>query len=277
MATLNSYLQQLTASTESAKAANLKRYDQAMAIYDAVIQNYSPGGAFEKASLADLANVKQQTTSGELQQNISSGLFGTTGTQAIGRQFEKDVGAPARLKLEDIQMQRLSEAQLGKASFIERREDVGPDVGMLASLMSQATPQPRTFTRTYGESFGESSFPDQFNPFGGGGSPVKAPQTLYGTGTGFSTTKPTAPAPTTGATTGPSAAEQKRLADEEAARKLQAKGQLTFGPQTGSVGGTGLSQPSGSFVSTTNYAAEYYKKTGKTLSNQAAFSALQGI
>lgn len=263
MATLNSYLDQLTASTESAKAANLKRYDQAMAIYDSVIQNYSPGGAFERASLADLANVKQQTTSGELQQNISSGLFGTTGTQAIGRQFEKDVGAPARLKLEDIQMQRLSEAQLGKASFIERREDVGPDIGMLASLMSQAQgptgpgfTEPKTFTRTYGRTFG-GSLESGFGAYGTLGSSA-APRT-GGTGGGIQGTKPIA-----GKDSGVGIDwEAKRLADEAAARKLQSEGRLTFGSQTGSVGGTGLSQPTTSKQSEDDRITASFIATGK--------------
>lgn len=267
MATLNSYLDQLTASTESAKAANLKRYDQAMAIYDSVIQNYSPGGAFEKASLADLANVKQQTTSGELQQNISSGLFGTTSTQAIGRQFEKDVGAPARLKLEDIQMQRLSEAQLGKASFIERREDVGPDIGMLSSLMSQAQgptgpgfTEPKTQLRTYGKTFG-GSLDSGFGAYGTLGQ-ATAPRT-GGTGQGV-----------TGQSTKGTGVRGIQAYDPSQVGRTGLGG---VSPSTGTtskvgVGGTGLSQP---FVSTTNYAAKYYQKTGKQLSNRAAYSALQ--
>lgn len=159
MANLGSILSQYEKKYEQAQAANLKRYEQAMSIYDEVISRYQPGGAFERAALQQLGTQKTRETGAEMHQMIGAGLYGTTGMPAIGRRWEESVGAPARLRLEDIQMQRLSQAQIGKAGFMERVEDVGPDLGMMASLMGQAgTYQQPTTTRTYGRTFGASSF-----------------------------------------------------------------------------------------------------------------------
>jgi hypothetical protein len=159
-----SLLEQLQAQKQAAKAANLKRYEQAMAIYDEIISRYRPGGEFGRAALGQLEKRKIRDVGKETQQLISSGLYGTTTMAATGRRWEESVGGPERLKLEDIQMQRLSEAQIGKAGFIERREDIGPDYGMIAQLASQvgAAPQ-RTVTREYGRTYGASSFPDMFS------------------------------------------------------------------------------------------------------------------
>jgi len=72
-----------------------------------------------------------------MQQMISSGLYGTTTAAGAGRRWEEAVGAPARLRLEDIMMQRLSQAQVGKAGFMERIEEPYPDYAMMAGLMQQ--------------------------------------------------------------------------------------------------------------------------------------------
>ena len=121
-----------------ARAANEKRYAQAMAIYDEIISRYQPGGGFGKAALGQLEERKERDVATEEQAQISSGLFGTTARTGLGTKWEAGVGAPARLKLEDIMMERLSQAQLGKAGFIERREDVYPDVGAAAQYAGQA-------------------------------------------------------------------------------------------------------------------------------------------
>lgn len=125
-----------------AKAANLKRYGETMAIFDEIIARYSPGGAFEKRALGQLEKQKVRDVGGETQQLISSGLYGTTTMGGTGRRWEESVGAPQRLALEDIQMQRLSQAQLGKAEGITAREDVGPDPSLYAGLMQGAASRP---------------------------------------------------------------------------------------------------------------------------------------
>ena len=123
---------------KEALAANEKRYAQAMAIYDEIISRYSPGGGFGKAALGQLEEQKVRDVGEETQAQISGGLFGTSVTAGLGTKWESEVGAPARLRLEDIMMERLSQAQLGKAGFIERREDVYPDVGAAAGYAAQA-------------------------------------------------------------------------------------------------------------------------------------------
>lgn len=135
---ISTLLQRFQQQEESAKAANIQRYEQAMAIYDEIISRYRPGGEFGAAALGQLEARKVTDVGRETQQLISSGLYGTTTMGATGRRWEEAVGAPERLRLEDIQMQRLSEAQVGKAGFIERREDIGPDPGLIAQLAMQA-------------------------------------------------------------------------------------------------------------------------------------------
>lgn len=129
--------QSYTQKYEEATAANLKRYNQALAIHDEIISRYQPGGAFEKSTLQQLGEEKTRYIGKGTQDLISSGLFGTTVKAGLPGRFEKEVGAPTRLKLEDIQMQRLSGAQLDKAGLIERREDAYPDIGLMTQLMEQ--------------------------------------------------------------------------------------------------------------------------------------------
>lgn len=137
MATLDEILGKIDEQSEAARAANLKRYEQAMAIYDEIISRYRPGGAFEAKTLGELEKRKTREVGAEKQELISSGLAGTTVMGGVGRRWEEEVGAPARLQLEDILMQRLSQAQLGKAEFMERREDVYPDYSLAAQLATQ--------------------------------------------------------------------------------------------------------------------------------------------
>jgi hypothetical protein len=162
-------LNSLARSSAMATSANLKRYDEAMSIYDTIISTYSPGGTFGKAARGQLEKQKVQDVGAETQNLISGGMFGSTTQAATGRRWEETVGAPARLKLEDIQMQRLSQAQLDKAGFIERREDVGPDMGMLAGLAMQAGQ-----TQTYQEpEAGTANSPyDVFGRFKAGRGPT---------------------------------------------------------------------------------------------------------
>lgn len=173
-----SLLEQFQAQEQSAKAANLKRYEQAMSIYDEIISRYRPGGEFGEAALGQLEKRKVRDVGKETQQLISSGLYGTTTMAATGRRWEEGVGGPERLKLEDIQMQRLSQAQVGKAGFIERREDIGPDYGMIAQLSSQVGQRPTraTPTSSYGQ-YDPNYMQSLFGGGGGGRAPAPKPQT----------------------------------------------------------------------------------------------------
>lgn len=159
----------LQAQQQAANAANAKRMAQMMAIYDEVIQRYQPGGTFEAKALGQLEKQKTRDVGKETQQMISSGLYGTTTTAGLGRRWEESVGQPSRLSLEDIQMQRLSQAQLGQAGAIERAEDVGPDYGTIAEMGYRAGQQP-----TGGATAG-------YGGYGGGGTDFGESQ-IYGMG-----------------------------------------------------------------------------------------------
>ena len=160
----------LQAQQQAANAANAKRMAQMMAIYDEVIQRYQPGGTFEAKALGQLEKQKVRDVGQETQQMISSGLYGTTTTAGLGRRWEESVGQPSRLSLEDIQMQRLSTAQIGKAGAIERVTDAGPDYGTIATLAQQVGQQP-TGGATAGSGGG----------YGGGGTDFGESQ-IYGMG-----------------------------------------------------------------------------------------------
>jgi hypothetical protein len=260
-------------SYNQAQAANLKRYDQAMAIYDEIIKRYQPGGSFGQAALQQLETQKTRDVGAETHQMMSSGLAGTTGMGAIGRRWEESVGQPARLRLEDLQMQRLSEAQLGKASFIERREDVGPDLGMMASLMGQAGYQSQP-AATGGRTFGASSFQGSgllYQP----GSGALGGQRTGGTGQRITrasaglTPKGPGVQQTTAQTTAQRPAWNPRYTPAAQIALNQAS---SVTPQQVSA----ATSPSSGFSPYVNYSAKYYQKTGQQLSQQAAYKALQG-
>lgn len=113
------------------KEANIKRQKQIESIFDEVIARYQPGGTFGKSYLQQLGAQKVRDVGAGTQNLISSGMYGTTTTAGLPTKWEAEVGAPARLKLEDIQMERLSQSQLGKASFLERIEEPYPDYSSL--------------------------------------------------------------------------------------------------------------------------------------------------
>ncbi|GAH02134.1 unnamed protein product [marine sediment metagenome] len=87
-------LQRFQQQEESAKAANIQRYEQAMQIYDEIISRYRPGGEFGRAALGQLEARKVTDVGRETQQLISSGLYGTTTMGAIGRRWEEAVPEP---------------------------------------------------------------------------------------------------------------------------------------------------------------------------------------
>jgi len=122
----------------AAKEANLKRYQEAIKMYDEMIEQYKPGGGFGAGFEAQLEGVKKRDTGTALQHQISSGLFGVQSTGGISSRWEAEVGSPARLQLEDMRMGRYGEALMNKAGAVERREDEYPDSSLIANLYMQA-------------------------------------------------------------------------------------------------------------------------------------------
>ena len=163
MAILDDLLAKFQQDQERANAANEVRYQEAKAEYDKIIEQYLPGGAFGQGFEAQLERARTKSTAQGMQALVSSGLASTTEAATLGKRFEEEVGAPARQQMEDIRYERLASARAGKAGLIERREDIGPDYGMIAQLVAQASSGPSVAVGTYDPyggrtTFGESSF-----------------------------------------------------------------------------------------------------------------------
>ncbi|MHA1409227.1 MAG: hypothetical protein ACTSQY_02700 [Candidatus Odinarchaeia archaeon] len=127
-------LKNFEARQQEAREANLRREAQVEAIFDEMIARYGPGGTFGRSYESELAKRKIRDVSAATQADISRGLYGVV---PRATEWESTVGAPARLKLEDIKMQRLSQAQTQKAGFLERIEDTYPDYALIAGLAQQ--------------------------------------------------------------------------------------------------------------------------------------------
>lgn len=118
-----------------ARASNIARQRQIESMYSQMMQRYQPGGAFEKRGLGEIERARTKGVGQEMQQMISSGLYGTTTAAGVPRQWEAEVGAPARLRLEDIMQQRLTGIQQQKAGFLERIQEPYPDYSALMSAI----------------------------------------------------------------------------------------------------------------------------------------------
>jgi len=123
------------AAQTSANRANLARYKEGIGIYDQIISRYGKEGGFVKGQTAQLERTKKKDIASGMQSMVSSGLAGSTAAAGLPGAWEEDVGAGARLNIADVAGQRMSQAQLGKAGFIERRQDTGPDPSLVSSLM----------------------------------------------------------------------------------------------------------------------------------------------
>jgi len=149
MANLDELIGKFTEQQEAARLSNEQRYAQALEIYDKIISQYQPEGGYLKGAEAELERVKGRTVASETQDLVSSGLFGTSTRAGLGQRWEAEVGMPARLKLEDIRMERLAQALGGKASAIQAREDIGPDYATVAQLSAAAANQPQSIRRSF--------------------------------------------------------------------------------------------------------------------------------
>jgi hypothetical protein len=139
------------AKEKQAKADNLAREKEIRGIYDSIISRYEPGGAFEQSQLQQLGVQRAQGVGQATQNLVSSGLYNTTKAAGVGNAWERDVGTPARMRLEDIMTTRRNEAQGEKAGFIERITNAYPSTD---PLMAAANAQ---------------GFADQYGAGGSGG------------------------------------------------------------------------------------------------------------
>ena len=154
------YIQSLLQARNQANLANTQREGEIRSIYDAILSGLTKDSAFYKGGIADIEREKSKGIGQTYQQLISSGMFGTTTAANVPQTWERDYAGPQRLKLEDIMEQRRTSAQLGKAGFIERIQDIGPSLTDIFSMAQagQSAGQSRTPQRVYGRSYGASSF-----------------------------------------------------------------------------------------------------------------------
>lgn len=137
---LSDLMKSTTAQTAEAKQANVQRQKEVTGIYDKVAGLFAPGGSFGQGYLEQINRQKVQDVSGAEQSDISRGLFGLRNR---GQEWESQVGAPARLKLEDLRTQSYASALTGKAGFLERIENPYPDLSPLfqAAIAQSSVPQ----------------------------------------------------------------------------------------------------------------------------------------
>ena len=105
-------------STESTERTD-RNLQTALAEMRKIEQIYAPGGSFLKGAEATYEKGKKKSLAATTQAMVSRGLFGTTTSANVEKAYEEDIGAPWRLQIEDVRMQRLSEALQGKASVLQ--------------------------------------------------------------------------------------------------------------------------------------------------------------
>lgn len=139
----DSLIDTLRKEQEKANQANLQRYQQIMSLSDQLASIYAPGGAFGAGHEAQLGRAKEKDVSSGMQALVGSGLAGTTQAAGLGKKWEEEVGAPARLKLEDLRMGRYADALSQKMGYMERREDTGPSYDLIAQLAEKVGTAPQ--------------------------------------------------------------------------------------------------------------------------------------
>jgi len=136
-------IKQMQAAQEKANLLNEQRYQQVLS-------------QFEGLGKAGRARIEQQTIQRQAaatQALTSRGLGGTTITSAVGRGIAGEAETQRQQLEESVAMQ--------KAGVMERRTDVGPDLGMFANLLQMAGQQQQQPMRTAtipggGNVFGET-------------------------------------------------------------------------------------------------------------------------
>ena len=160
---------------EQARLSNLSRKEQVSKIYEDIIKRYEPGGAFGAGYEAQLQRQKIGDVGATAQRDIGRGLYGIRPYEA---EWEATTGATARLKLEDLRMERLSGAQTGMAGFLERIEEPYPDYSaLMAASQAQGGSQviPRQQPTGGGSSYGQyKPLPTLAGTFGYGGGAAPA-------------------------------------------------------------------------------------------------------
>lgn len=253
-------------------------------LLDKIIARYSPGGEFGKPEEALLKRAKVKSLAETSQDLVSSGLSGTNVGGGAGKSWEEEVGMPARLKLEDIRSQRLTEAMGAKAGYLERRS--ASDVTGNLELMRQQQKQ-RMFDYERQQNLADRNranreesrqrLQDRMGSggYGGRSSDGGGAGSIYGSSYGGGQTGTTGPY-------GIGTLESSGYAPEMGTG-FSERGEGAFVGAARSVAGGAAVGGSASYIPTTNYEAELFKKTGESFygqpgdGNRKAYARLREI
>jgi hypothetical protein len=130
-----SYLDELKKIQTQVNEKNAAREKEIRSIMDNIISMYQPGGGFGAGYEAQLNTQKTRDVASASQGLVSSGLSNTTNVSNLAKGWERDVGSPARLKLEDLRTQNLSSAMSQKANFIGSINESGVDYSSLMQMI----------------------------------------------------------------------------------------------------------------------------------------------
>ena len=140
-------------ATEEARAANEKRYQEALGLTDQMMALYGPD--FQKGAEAELVRAKQQSVDQGMNALIQSGLGATGGAASLATAWEQSVGSEARLKLEDLIAQNKAAALQSKINVIASKEDMYPDYAQIYSGAAGAAAA-RGYSMNYTPGFRDS-------------------------------------------------------------------------------------------------------------------------
>lgn len=163
------YIDKLIEQQDKANAANEQRYSQLLGLYDRIASTYQPGGVLEQAFTSQLERTKSRDVGKATQSLVSSGLANTTRATNLPMSWEEEVGQQSRLNLQALMADKLAGSLAGKAGVIERREDIGPDYGLIASLVMQGSSAPSGGGYVPSGGSGGTSGLSGFSGLGGGG------------------------------------------------------------------------------------------------------------
>ena len=122
---------------KSAKKKERRYMAEMERLYGQEMARYEPGGPFEQRGLRGIAEAKVSATGAGMQRLIGAGQTGGMLGANLESIFEKGVGVPARLSLEDIRTQRLSEIYREKAA---RMGDLAAQARALGLEAGRAAP-----------------------------------------------------------------------------------------------------------------------------------------
>lgn len=123
---------------DKANAANESRYQEGLGIYDELITMFQPGGDYGKGAAAYYEQGKSKAKASNTQSLVNAGMANLTQGGGFDKSYEKDVGVPFWLNLNDMQMGALAQAMNQKVGFIEKKEDAQPDLNLLSTLLQQS-------------------------------------------------------------------------------------------------------------------------------------------